>query len=53
VDVTFKFVLESKNPYPVGLKFDGMTLDFNVEGAKSDSFTGKLSYESIIKLVKD
>jgi LEA14-like dessication related protein len=33
-DVTFKFVLEVKNPYPVGLKFDGMTLNFTVEGAK-------------------
>jgi hypothetical protein len=33
-DVTFKFVLEVKNPYPVGLKFDGMTLNFSVEGAK-------------------
>lgn len=70
-DVTFKFVLEVHNPYPVGLKFDGMTLDFSVEGAKvmsvaskggfsvkargrkSDSFTVTLTYESIIKLVKD
>jgi LEA14-like dessication related protein len=33
-DVTFKFDLAVKNPYPVGLSFDGMTLAFTVEGAK-------------------
>ncbi len=33
-DVTFKFDLVVKNPYPVGLSFDGMTLDFTVEGAQ-------------------
>jgi LEA14-like dessication related protein len=33
-DVTFKFVLTVKNPYPVALSFDGMTLNFTVEGAK-------------------
>jgi LEA14-like dessication related protein len=33
-DVTFGFDLVVKNPYPVGLTFDGMTLDFTVEGAK-------------------
>jgi LEA14-like dessication related protein len=70
-DVTFKFVLSVKNPYPVALSFDGMTLNFTVEGAKvmsvasqggfsvkakgqkSNAFTVKLSYESIIKLVKN
>lgn len=70
-DVTFKFVLAVKNPYPVALKFDGMTLDFSVEGAKvftlasqggfsvgaksekSNDFNVTLTYESIIKLVKD
>ncbi|HET7839929.1 MAG TPA: LEA type 2 family protein, partial [Rectinemataceae bacterium] len=70
-DVSFRFVLAVKNPYPVALKFDGMTLDFSVEGAKvftvasqggfsvgakserSNAFTVALSYESVIKLVKD
>jgi LEA14-like dessication related protein len=33
-DVTFRFDLAVKNPYPVALSFDGMTLDFTVEGAK-------------------
>jgi len=33
-DVTFKFNLVVKNPYPVGLTFDGMTLNFIVEGAQ-------------------
>jgi LEA14-like dessication related protein len=33
-DVTFLFELSVKNPYPVKLPFDGMTLDFNVEGSK-------------------
>jgi len=33
-DVTFKFVLAVKNPYPIALKFDGMTLNFTVEGVK-------------------
>ncbi len=33
-DVTFLFDLAVKNPYPLGLSFKGMTLDFNVEGAK-------------------
>ncbi len=33
-DVTFLFELAVKNPYPVNLGFDGMTLGFTVEGAK-------------------
>jgi LEA14-like dessication related protein len=33
-DVTFLFELVVKNPYPVSLGFDGMTLNFTVEGAK-------------------
>ena len=33
-DVTFLFELTVKNPYPVDLSFDGMTLDFSVEGSK-------------------
>jgi LEA14-like dessication related protein len=33
-DVTFLFDLAVKNPYPIALSFDGMTLDFKVEGAK-------------------
>jgi LEA14-like dessication related protein len=33
-DVTFAFDVAVKNPYPVKLSFDGMTLDFTVEGAK-------------------
>lgn len=33
-DVTFKVDLAVKNPYPVKLSFDGMTLSFTVEGAK-------------------
>jgi len=33
-DVTFLFELSVKNPYPLGLKFSGLTLDFSVEGAK-------------------
>ncbi len=33
-DVTFLFDLSVKNPYPLGLSFKGMTLDFSVEGAK-------------------
>jgi LEA14-like dessication related protein len=32
-DVTFLFDLAVKNPYPLGLSFKGMTLDFIVEGA--------------------
>jgi LEA14-like dessication related protein len=33
-DVTFLFELAVKNPYPVSLAFNGMTLAFTVEGAK-------------------
>lgn len=33
-DVTFRFELTVSNPYPLGLSFSGMTLDFSVEGAK-------------------
>jgi LEA14-like dessication related protein len=33
-DVTFRIDLAVKNPYPIALSFDGMTLDFTVEGAK-------------------
>ena len=33
-DVTFLFELAVKNPYPVNLGFDGMTLGFTVEGAR-------------------
>ncbi|PKL09043.1 MAG: hypothetical protein CVV51_05895 [Spirochaetae bacterium HGW-Spirochaetae-7] len=70
-DVTFLFELSVKNPYPVKLTFDGMKLDFSVEGnkvfsvadkggfsvaakgEKSSTFTVKLEYGAIIKLVKD
>ena len=40
-DVTFLFDLAVKNPYPLGLSFKGMTLDFNVEGAKVFTTTSK------------
>jgi len=33
-DVTFLFELAVKNPYPVNLPFQGMTLGFTVEGAR-------------------
>jgi LEA14-like dessication related protein len=33
-DVTFRIDLAVKNPYPIGLSFDGMTLSFTVEGSK-------------------
>ncbi len=33
-DVTFLFELAVKNPYPVPISFDGMTLAFAVEGAR-------------------
>jgi LEA14-like dessication related protein len=70
-DVTFLFELAVKNPYPVNLGFNGMTLAFTVEGArvftaasqggftvpanseKSNTFTVTLSYDGIIKLVKN
>ncbi|TFG78569.1 MAG: hypothetical protein E4H20_12625 [Spirochaetales bacterium] len=70
-DITFLFELTVKNPYPVGLSFSGMSLDFSVEGAKvfstaskggfsvgargkkSNVFTVTLTYDAIIKLVKD
>ena len=38
-DVTFIFDLAVKNPYPVNLGFDGMTLAFTVEGAKVFTLT--------------
>ncbi|MEJ5189961.1 MAG: LEA type 2 family protein [Breznakiellaceae bacterium] len=70
-DVTFLFELAVKNPYPLGLSFSGMSLDFSVEGSKvfstqsqggfsipanqekSNTFTVTLTYEAIMKLVKD
>ncbi|MCX7654946.1 MAG: LEA type 2 family protein [Treponemataceae bacterium] len=70
-DVTFLFELAVKNPYPVGLSFSGMSLDFSVEGAKVfstqsqggfsvpanqekvNTFTVTLTYEAIMKLVKE
>ena len=33
-DVTFLFDLTVKNPYPLKIAFDGVTLDFTVEGAE-------------------
>jgi LEA14-like dessication related protein len=33
-DVTFLFEVAVKNPYPLALPFDGMTLGFSVEGVK-------------------
>lgn len=33
-DITFLCELSVKNPYPVGLSFSGMTMDFSVEGQK-------------------
>jgi LEA14-like dessication related protein len=33
-DITFLFEVAVKNPYPVPLPFDGMTLGFSVEGTK-------------------
>jgi len=33
-DVTFQFELTVSNPYPLGLSFSGLTLDFSVEGSK-------------------
>jgi LEA14-like dessication related protein len=33
-DITFLFEVAVKNPYPVSLPFDGMTLGFSVEGTK-------------------
>lgn len=33
-DVTFQFELTVSNPYPLGLTFSGLTLDFAVEGSK-------------------
>ncbi len=70
-DVTFLFELAVKNPYPLPLSFEGMTLAFSVEGTKvftaasqggfkvpakksrANTFTVKLTYEDIIKVVKD
>jgi len=40
-DVTFLFELTVKNPYPLGLEFSGMTLDFSVEGSKVFTAAGK------------
>lgn len=40
-DVTFLFQLSVKNPYPLGLTFSGMTLDFSVEGSKVFTAAGK------------
>jgi LEA14-like dessication related protein len=40
-DVTFIFDLAVKNPYPVNLGFDGMTLVFTVEGAKVFTLTSQ------------
>lgn len=33
-DITFRFEVDVRNPYPVSLPVDGMTLGFTVEGAK-------------------
>jgi len=33
-EAVFRFEVSVKNPYPVPLSFDGMTLDFSVEGHK-------------------
>jgi LEA14-like dessication related protein len=33
-DITFLVEISVKNPYPLALPFDGMGLDFSVEGAK-------------------
>ena len=33
-DITFLFEVAVRNPYPVSLPCDGMTLGFSVEGAK-------------------
>jgi LEA14-like dessication related protein len=33
-DVTFLFELAVKNPYPIAISFNGMTLAFSVEGAR-------------------
>ncbi|MCX7023878.1 MAG: LEA type 2 family protein [Spirochaetes bacterium] len=70
-DVTFLFELAVKNPYPLELKFDGMTIVFSVEGTKvftaksrggftvkakgekANTFTVKLAYADIIKVVKE
>ena len=70
-DVTFLFELNVKNPYPLDVSFDGMTLAFSVEGTKvftaasqggfkvpanrsrANTFTVKLTYDDIIKVVKD
>ena len=70
-DVTFLFDLAVKNPYPVNIGFDGMTLNFTVEGAKvftaasqggfsvpansekTNTFTVTLTYDSIIRVIKD
>lgn len=70
-DVTFQFELTVSNPYPLGLTFSGMTLDFSVEGSKvfstanqggfsvpakgrkSSSFSVKLAYADIYKLVQN
>lgn len=40
-DVTFLFELTVKNPYPVGLSFSGMNMDFLVENAKVFSAANK------------
>jgi LEA14-like dessication related protein len=70
-DVTFLFELSVKNPYPLSIAFDGMTLAFSVEGNKvftaasqggfkvpanksrANTFTVKLAYDDIIKVIKD
>lgn len=40
-DVTFLFELTVSNPYPIGLSFSGMSLDFSVEGTKVFSAADK------------
>jgi LEA14-like dessication related protein len=70
-DVTFLFELSVKNPYPLAIEFDGMTLAFSVEGKKvftaasqgvfkvpanksrANTFTVQLTYDDIIKVIKD
>jgi LEA14-like dessication related protein len=43
-DVTFLVELSVKNPYPVSLPVDGMSLDFSVEGAKVFSTASKSAF---------
>ncbi len=51
-DVTFLFELAVKNPYPLGLSFSGMTLDFSVEGSKVFSAASKGGFKVAAKKEK-